>query len=276
MNIGIRLHDCAGDTLAARLASAKAQGFSCVHLALSKTVPGFSMQRAEELLTEDFAREVRGLLEDSGLKCAVLGCYLTLNTEDEAEWAWVKRCYATHLRFAPQIGALTVGTETPVNRGADWGSEAAMERLTGRVRELTAIAEDCGAVLALEPVYRHTLCTPERAERLLQAVPSEHLRIILDAVNLLSGRTCAQADAIIADAIRRLGPQVAVMHLKDYRPLEGSDDLDSIACGTGCMRYEELLRFNIARGLLPITLENTVPENAVQARQYLEAIAAAL
>ena len=45
MNIGIRLHDTAGSNLAEHLAAAKAQGFTCVHLALAKLIPGFSMAR---------------------------------------------------------------------------------------------------------------------------------------------------------------------------------------------------------------------------------------
>ena len=38
MNIGIRLHDTKGTTLEEHLQSAKAQGFTCVHLALQKTI----------------------------------------------------------------------------------------------------------------------------------------------------------------------------------------------------------------------------------------------
>ena len=52
MNIGIRLHDTAPGTLSERLGFAKAQGFSCAHLAMSKAVDGFSMQDAPRLLTE--------------------------------------------------------------------------------------------------------------------------------------------------------------------------------------------------------------------------------
>jgi sugar phosphate isomerase/epimerase len=68
MNIGIRLHDTKGTTLEEHLQSAKAQGFTCVHLALQKTIPGFSMNDAPSLLTDDLAREVRGLLEKYDLK----------------------------------------------------------------------------------------------------------------------------------------------------------------------------------------------------------------
>ena len=61
MNIGIRLHDVAGATLEEKLQNAKAQGFSCVHLALSKVLPDFPMEKAPELLTPALAAELKAL-----------------------------------------------------------------------------------------------------------------------------------------------------------------------------------------------------------------------
>ena len=63
MNIGIRLHDTRPGTLRERLGYAAAQGFSCVQLAMGKAVPGFRMEDAPSLLTEELAAEVRQELE---------------------------------------------------------------------------------------------------------------------------------------------------------------------------------------------------------------------
>ena len=82
MNIGIRLHDTAGATLAEHLAAAKAQGFTCVHIAMSKVIPGFKMSDAPALLTDELADEVRALLEANGQTCVLLGCYLNLCSPD--------------------------------------------------------------------------------------------------------------------------------------------------------------------------------------------------
>jgi len=67
MNIGIRLHDTQPGTLHERLGFAAAQGFSCVQLAMGKAVPGFQMNEAASLLTEDLADEVREELEHAGI-----------------------------------------------------------------------------------------------------------------------------------------------------------------------------------------------------------------
>ena len=69
MEIGIRLHDTAGSNLEEHLRNAKEQGFSCVHIAMSKVVPGFKMADAPELLTDALADEVRGLLEKYNQRC---------------------------------------------------------------------------------------------------------------------------------------------------------------------------------------------------------------
>ena len=279
MNIGIRLHDTAPGTLEERLRGAKAQGFSCAHLALSKVVAGFRMADAPGRLADpDFAREVRGAFEGTGLECAVLGCYLNLADPAEESRLKTRDIYFAHLRFAKEIGAGVVGTETPANAASPFAedaprSEEAFQFFLKCLEPVVRQAEETDTLLAVEPVWSHIVSTPEKAQRMLEAMRSDHLRIILDAVNLLGPDTVEQADAIVEDAIRRLGDRVSVLHMKDYRVADGKKE--DIACGTGSMRYERLLRFAGERKL-PMTLENTTPENAEQARLLLERISETL
>ena len=278
MNIGIRLHDTAPGTLEQRLGFAQRQGFTCAHLALSKTLTGFDMLRAPELMTDELADTVKSAFAAHRQQCAVLGCYLNLADPDGETRGQLQEIYKAHLRFARKIGATVVGTETNAPKGARFSgpvgrSEEAFRLFVDALRPLVRCAEETGVCLAVEPVSAHIISTPERAQRMLDALPSEHLRIILDAVNLLSFDTAERAEEIVADAIRRLGDKVCVLHMKDFEPAEGK--LAARACGTGRMRYEHLLAFAKTRGL-PMTLENTRPDNAEAARLYLERIAAAL
>ena len=65
--------------------------------------------------------------------------------------------------------------------------------------------------------------------------------------------------------------------MKDYRPYtDRMDDVEALPCGTGLMDYSRLLRFAKERDGLPMTLENTTPDTAVAAREYLERVASAL
>ena len=277
MNIGIRLHDTAPGTLEERLAFARAQGFACAHVALSKVLDDFAMEEAPEKLTEDFALRVRKAFDDSGLECAVLGCYLNLADPNPERRAKTQAIYKAHLRFAAKAGARVVGTETYANPESVFPdpapqSEEAFRLLIDSLRPVVRCAEETGTVLAVEPVWCHIIATPERAARMLEELHSDHLQIILDAVNLIAPEEADRADEIIRNALSLLGDRIRILHMKDYVITPGGE-IDACACGLGSMRYEQLLSFAAGRDL-PMTLENTVPDNAEEARLYLERIAA--
>ena len=279
MNIGIRLHDTEPGSLKERLAFARAQGFSCAHVALSKVLDDFAMEDAPEKLTDEYALRVRKEFDESGLECAVLGCYLNLADPNPERRAQTQEIYKAHLRFAAKIGARVVGTETYANPESVFSdpapqSEEACRLLLDSLKPVVRCAEECGAVLAVEPVWCHIISTPERAVRMLEELPSENLQIILDAVNLIAPEKADRAEDIIRKAISLLGDRVRILHMKDY-VITPQGEMDACACGLGSMRYEQLLTFAAARGL-PMTLENTVPENAEEARLYLERAAGKL
>ena len=272
MNIGIRLHDTLPGTLRERLGYAAAQGFSCVQLAMSKAVPGFQMDRAPELLTEELAKEVREELARARISCAVLGCYLKLARGDDEEAARVREIYAAHLRFAGWIGAGCVGTETPPADGPEGEAcrtEEQYQLFLKRVRPLVREAEALGVTLAIEPVCSHIVHDSKMAERMLTDLDSDRVQIILDAVNLIDSAHTEEADTLIRDVVRRLGNRVCVLHMKDFVPQEGAARPKPVPCGQGQMKYGELIALAKERQL-PMTLENTTPENAEQTRMYLE------
>ncbi len=176
------------------------------------------------------------------------------------------------------IGARVVGTETHANPHSHFSTPArenedAYRLFMDSLKTVARFAEEENAILAVEPVHDHIISTPERAERMLDEIKCDHVMIILDAVNLLSAEKAAHADDVIADAIRRLGDRIMILHMKDYRVEEGK--VRSMACGLGCMRYDRLLSFGKHRDL-PMTLEDTKPDNAENARKFLENIAAGL
>jgi len=277
MNIGIRLHDTAPGTLEQRLGFAKAQGFSCAHLALSKVVDGFSMADAPARLNVELAEWVKGAFADNGLECAVLGCYLQLATTDAEALARTQAIYRAHLRFACMMGAGVVGTETPLAQSDQLNihDPEALALFLRCVEPLVRCAEEEGAILAIEPVACHIVNTPQRMEQVLDALKSDHVRVILDAVNLLTRDNHADAQAIVDEAIRRFGDRVSVLHMKDYTVDPDAYMTKACACGTGLMGYERLLEF-AGEKHLPMTLENTTPENAEAARLFLERTAGGL
>lgn len=284
--IGLRLHDAAGNTLEERLRNAKAQGYSCVHIAMSKVMPGFNMSDAPALLTEELAAEVRGLLEKYDMSCALLGCYLNLATPDEAAYQHTLEIYKAHLRFAKMIGAKMVGTETGTPT-LDYSvtdesyTEESLQLFMERVAPVVHYAEEIGQMFAIEPVATHIVCTAERCQRVLEHFNSPQLRVILDAVNLLYIGNIARVDEILPDAIHRLGQYTELLHIKDYLDTYTEDEkhihyLKSLGCGLGSMGMRYKLLTDLAKPCdLPMTLEDTFPDNAEAARLHLKGIAEA-
>jgi sugar phosphate isomerase/epimerase len=132
-------------------------------------------------------------------------------------------------------------------------------------------AEKFGVVFAIEPVFKHIVCNPQRARKVLDEIGSPNLKIIFDPVNLLDISNIDRREEIFAEAMDLLGEDMAVLHLKDFVVEDGG--LKSVACGTGEMNYENILRFvKTKKPFMHATLENTVPDNAVKTREFIQGI----
>lgn len=277
MNIGIRMHDAAPGTLRERAGFIREQGFSCVHLALSKTIDPKLMEPAAA--TPGLAAQVRHDLGDIDL--AVLGCYLNLTHPDEAAYRDILKRYSAHLQLARWMNAGCVGTETGnPNAGYTYDparshTPEALEMFIRRVTPVVECAEHFGVTLAIEPVYTHIVHDGKAARKVLDAVASDNLKIILDPVNLLHTDNIDRRDDVICEAIDLLGDDVVIIHMKDYQRTENG--LQSMACGLGEMDYTDILRFaKYRKPFIQMTLEDTKPDNAEAARLYLEQLAEAL
>ena len=273
--IGLRLHDAAPGTLAERAAAAKAQGFTCCHLALSKTLGKEYMQPGA--LTPGFARRVLNDLQ--GLDTAVLGCYLNLATPDMDEYRGAVKKYVAHLRFARWMNAALVGTETgDPNKEYRYDPEtshtdASLDLFIRRLAPVVEEAEKLGTIIAIEPVFKHIVSDGRRARQVLDAIRSPNLGIIFDPVNILHESNLEDADRIIGEAIDLLQDDALVVHMKDYI-LKEDGSMKAVAAGTGRMDYALIGQFLKAKKpSVQITLENTTPENAAQARAFVEQLA---
>ena len=280
IQIGIRLHDVnttrekTFQTLEARAQAAREEGFSCVHLALGKVIPGVDFDEAA--MTEGLAMYVKRVFAENGLDVAVLGCYLNLAHPDPVKLREIQARYFAHIRVAALSGACVVGTETGAPNAAYTyepachGQEALTTFLRG-LEPVVAEAEKRGVTLAIEPVWNHIVWNPDRALEVLRAVGSRNLRIIFDPVNLLSPENVDDRERVIGEAMDKLCDRIAVVHLKDFVRVDSG--LKSVAAGTGEMDYRAILSFLKARKpFVMATLENTADTNAVWSREHIERI----
>ncbi len=280
MQLGIRLHDVNAalpeerQTLEARARTAREEGFSCVHLALSKCIKGVTFDDAA--LTEGLAAYVRRVFRQNELDVAVLGCYLNLAHPDDNKIREFQSRYFGNLRVAALAGVGMVGTETGAPNAAykldaNTHTADALHTFMKNLEPGVERAERCGVTIAIEPVWNHIVYCPDRALEVLHGIGSPNLRIIFDPVNLLGTENADRRDAVIGEAMDKLCDHIAMVHIKDFVRQDGK--LVSVAAGTGEMDYREILRFLKARKpYIQATLENTCNENAVSSRKLIEEI----
>ena len=210
LQIGIRLHDVnttrdrAFQTLEERAKTAREEGFCCVHLALSKVMPGVTFDEAA--MTEGLAMHVKRVFARNELDVAVLGCYLNLAHPDPAKLKEIQSKYYAHIRLAALAGICTVGTETGAPNAAYKYEPAchSREALTAFLRGLAPVvaeAERRGVTLAIEPVFKHIVWNPDRALEVIRAMGSPNLRIIFDPVNLLSPENVDERERVFGEAM---------------------------------------------------------------------------
>ena len=274
IQFGLRLHDAEKMSLPELLPIVKGKGFSCVHLALSKALKEYPCTPAA--LTPGYANYLRHLCEKNGLDIAVIGNYLNLANPDEEYMKNAREKYYAHIRFASLLGCGMVGTETGApNLEYKFCPECRTEKaLSTFVKELKGVvkcAENYGVTLAIEPVARHIVWGPKVCRKVLDEVGSYNLQVLFDPVNMLDLDNVDHRDEVFQEAIELLGPDIAMVHFKDFIRVDEGYGLKSVGAGTGEMDYTAILTYlKKEKPFVYATLENTTPENAAWCVEQLK------
>lgn len=272
MNIGIRAHDMEQAPIEELVKNIKKKGFGCTQLALSKAIHDFNV--SPSAMTPGMALHIKRIFNKNEVDVAVLGCYLNITNPVKEENDEIMEVYKTHIRFASLLGCGVVGTETgAVNREYRFEeanhSEEALLTFIEHCKKVVDYAEKMGVIFAIEPVYNHIVSDVERAYKVLQAIPSPNLQIILDPVNLLSIHNHTEHEDIIKGAFQLFKKDIASIHAKDYR-VEG-DRILSIPSGQGLLNYDVLLGLiKKEKPFIHVLLEETTPDNAIATREFIE------
>ena len=270
MQLGI--HDTIKMPVEERLAHIRSLGFTCGHLAPAMVLGDYSV--ADEALTPGYAMYLKKLFAQNDLDCAVLGCYLNLANPNKEQLDKITHRYLAHIRFASLLGCGVVGTETGAPNETytpvpECHSEEAFQTFITNLRPVVEYAEKMGVIIGIEPVYQHIVYNAKCARTMLDTIQSPNLQIILDPVNLLDISNYEKAEEIVEEAIELLGPDVAVVHIKDFKVKDSR--LISVGAGLGQMNYTSLMRFMKERKpFIHATLENTTPENHIQCKEFIQ------
>jgi sugar phosphate isomerase/epimerase len=259
--IGIRLHDTIEGSFEEKIAFIKTQGFSHIHLALSKV--GMPSKPAD--LTAEYAETLKNTLGGTGV--CVLGCYKNLGAKI---FDILKIEYEANFSFNKTLGAAVVGTESATSAARSNRFPESYKGVIDNIASLMPAAEENGIIFAVEPVFKHVIWNTETALQMLRDIRCDNLKIIFDPVNLLDISNIDERDRLFAEFIDKLGEYIKVIHIKDFTVENG--ELKSVGAGFGDMgeSYKSIMKF---AGNLPISLENTTPETAGKSLEMLRNLA---
>ncbi len=266
LQLGLRLHDAEKLPMEKLLPIVREKGYSCVHLALSKAMKEYPC--GPSALTPGYAHYLKNLFCRNNMDVAVLGNYLNLAHPDGEVIRRSLESYYAHIRFASLLGCGMVGTETGAPNAEyrycpECRSDAALSVFIKNLKPVVRCAEQFGVILAIEPVARHIVWNGKRARKVLDEIGSHNLQILFDPVNMLDLDNVDHREEVFAEAMELLGPDIAMVHFKDFVRTEEGCGLKAVGAGTGEMDFMPIMRFiKREKPFIYGTLENTTPENA--------------
>lgn len=242
LHLGIRAHDFGQIPLKDLIEKLQHYQFSHIQFAVMKSFPHSAPSLA--ILSPGTATYFGNAFRQAGIQIAVLGCYVNIVASDPKKRAQALADFSTQLRLARDFGASLVGTETgSVGDGytPDNFTEEAFQEVVTSVTAMVQEAERFGVTVGIEAGLNHPLYTAALARRLLDAIPSNNLQIILDCANLMSPSNYLLQEDIIAEALELLGNRIAIIHLKDFVVQEGR--IQMVPVGQGWLKFAPILHY---------------------------------
>ena len=276
LRLGIRGHDMEKVPFEQLVENISKKGFCCTQLALKKAISEFNVSR--EAMTPGMARYIKKVFAKNDVDVAVLGCYLNLGNPDPDQLREITKNYEAHIRFASLLGCGMVGTETgAVNTEYKYEeanhSEEALEIFINNLRPVVEYAEKMGVIMAVEPVYKHIMCDIKRTRKVLDAINSPNLRVIFDPVNVMSLDNYQNQDEIIKEAFELLGEEIAVLHIKDFTIKDGQIVSRPLTVGEGMLNIPLVMKLvKEHKPFMHVLLEDSIPENALLSKAYIEKV----
>lgn len=170
---------------------------------------------------------------------AVSGTYNMIHPDIEERQAGLRRlgvlASACHGMGTPVI-TLCTGSRDPENMWR-WHPENASSQawsdLLASMEAALRIAEEKQVTLAFEPEQANVVSTAAKGRALLDAMQSPHLKVVMDAANLIGPGDVQQVRRVLDEAFDLLGEHMVIAHAKD----RGADGTFK-AAGEGMLDYD--------------------------------------
>jgi sugar phosphate isomerase/epimerase len=137
----------------------------------------------------------------------------------------------------------------------DNGSPEAWVALRGELDFALELAERFGVALGVEPEPGNVVADARIARRLLDEIEAPHLKIVMDAANLLPPESQSRQCEVVAEAVALLGADLALVHTKDV-----SQSGEAVAAGRGVVDFHNFLKGIVSTGYRGALVSHNLPE----------------
>ncbi|GGI10906.1 sugar phosphate isomerase/epimerase family protein [Gottfriedia solisilvae] len=267
LNLGVRAHDIHAENIEELVEKVHQLGLNHIQFAPSKSFPDITTEQ----LTPGLARHIKDVFARKGISISVLGCYINLVARDREVREKEFQKFYRYLRLREDFGASLVATETgSVGNGYTLANftEETFLLATYFVRQMVVQAERFGSTIAVEAGINHPVHTIDKLERLLEAVPSNNIQVILDVANLMTLDNWQNQGPIIDEAKEKLGERIVAIHLKDF--IIKDNKIEIVSMGKGLLDLERIVAFvKRERPCMYLLLEGTREEDLVGAVRWI-------
>ncbi len=190
-------------------------GFEGIQLAFKKAILGVD---AFSDITPDLVKKVHNSCQDAELVIPVLGVYIEPSYTVENLRRQNVQEFCDSFSFAKELQAGCIGTETTsMTKQPSITREEAIKSLLKSLSEILPIAEEQNIDVAIEPVFYHTMNTPELTKTVLDTMRSSRLKVIFDPVNLLCPNEILSQDRLWERCFSCFGESICAVHIKGIK-----------------------------------------------------------
>ncbi|HHX60923.1 MAG TPA: sugar phosphate isomerase/epimerase [Epulopiscium sp.] len=239
MKIGLRAHDYGRHKPEDLIRKIKEDGFEAIQLAMPKAIEGIN---SHDEVTQELVDAIHNECVKHNIEVTVLGCYVEPSLLDTDERNTHVQRFLRTMDFMKTLDATCIGTETTNFEYPESQREEVFNVLVDSVRKMVEKAEEIGVDVAIEPVSRHTLNTPELTARLLIEVPSERLKVIFDPVNLLTAQNITDQNNLWDRSFEAFGDKICAVHIKGAK-LNDAGELISTSLKDSQVNYAKIINW---------------------------------
>lgn len=235
MHLGIFARTFPGDVPAAVLAASTAAGFDGVQYNMACSGLPSMPEEIPERVAEDVAKARRL----TGQQIFALSATFNMAHPDAAHrqdgLARLDVLASACTMMGAGLVTLCTGTRDPDDQWkhhAENRSPEAWADMLASFEVAVKIAEAHDILLGVEPELANVVDSAPSACRLIQAMASDRVRIVLDPANLFEVAAPAEQRRLVEEAVDLLGDRIVMAHAKDRKP-----DGSFAAAGKGVIDY---------------------------------------